>query len=246
MKFFGFKRRFIVLLSTGLIIAALSIFPLRLAIARYQAPNPQAILTLGGGRDREIFTAQFAQIHPNLPIWVSAGSPAEIIRQTFRDAGIAETRLYLDRRAVDTVTNFTTLVRDFNREDIKHLYLITSDYHMPRAKAIATVVLGSQGIAFTPVTVPSKGTAESKLRILRDTSRALVWVITGRTGASLKDFIEEGKWQRDRAFKHLRKHGGHAILRKPENMPPPQVSAPPEGRNKQLAGAVDFRGENSL
>ena len=59
---------------------------------------------------------------------------------------------------------------------------------MPRAKAIATVVLGSQGIAFTPVTVPSKGTAESKLRILRDTSRALVWVITGRTGASLKDF----------------------------------------------------------
>jgi uncharacterized SAM-binding protein YcdF (DUF218 family) len=188
MKFFGFKRQFIFLLITGLVIALVSILPLRLAIARYQVPNPQAILTLGGGRDREVFTAQFAQIHPSLPIWVSAGSPTEIIRQTFRDAGIDETRLHIDRRAVDTVTNFTTLVRDFNRKDIKHLYLITSDDHMPRAKAIATVVLGSQGITFTPVTVSSKGTAESKLRILRDTSRALMWVITGRTGASLKDF----------------------------------------------------------
>lgn len=189
MQILGFKRRFIFLFITGLIIFLVSIFPLRLAIARYQAPNPQAILTLGGGRDREIFTAQFAQIHPNLPIWVSAGSPTEIIRQTFRDAGIDETRLYLDRRAVDTVTNFTTLVEDFNREEIQHLYLITSDYHMPRATAIATVVLGSQGIAFTPITVPSKkGAAESKLRILRDTSRAVMWVITGRTGASLKDF----------------------------------------------------------
>jgi len=121
MKFFGFKRQFIFLLITGLVIALVSILPLRLAIARYQVPNPQAILTLGGGRDREVFTAQFAQIHPSLPIWVSAGSPTEIIRQTFRDAGIDETRLHIDRRAVDTVTNFTTLVRDFNRKDIKHL-----------------------------------------------------------------------------------------------------------------------------
>jgi hypothetical protein len=42
MKFFWFKQRFIFLCITGLIIALVSIFPLKLAIARYQAPNPQA------------------------------------------------------------------------------------------------------------------------------------------------------------------------------------------------------------
>jgi hypothetical protein len=57
---------------------------------------------------------------------------------------------------------------------------------MPRALAIATFVLGSQGIAFTPVSVPSDQPAESWLRILRDSARALLWVVTGRTGASLK------------------------------------------------------------
>ncbi|NER26936.1 MAG: YdcF family protein, partial [Symploca sp. SIO1C4] len=45
----------------------------RLAIAHYQAPHPQAIITLGGGIDREKFTAKFAQTHPSLEIWVSTG-----------------------------------------------------------------------------------------------------------------------------------------------------------------------------
>jgi hypothetical protein len=86
---------------------------------------------------------------------------------------------------VDTVTNFTTLVADFKRRDIHHIYLITSEFHMPRAKAIAYFVLGSRGIAFTSVTVPSKKPPESWLHVLRDSSRAVVWIITGRTGASL-------------------------------------------------------------
>ncbi|HEY9706719.1 MAG TPA: YdcF family protein, partial [Oculatellaceae cyanobacterium] len=102
----------------------------------------------------------------------------------FRAAGISDARVHLDYRALDTVTNFTTLVADFNSRNIQHLYLITSDFHMPRAKAIATIVLGSQGIAFTPVSIPSNEPAESKLRILRDTGRALLWMIVGRTGAS--------------------------------------------------------------
>lgn len=167
-----------------LILVLLSIIPLRLAIAYYQTPYPQAILTLGGGTDREAFTAQFALDHPSLNIWVSSGSPPERAHAIFREAGIPETRVHLDRRAIDTVTNFTSLVADFKARNIQHLYLITSDYHMPRAKAIATLVLGSQGIAFTPVSVPSDKPEESLLRILRDISRALLWMLTGRTGAS--------------------------------------------------------------
>jgi uncharacterized SAM-binding protein YcdF (DUF218 family) len=188
MKLFRHKRwgyRFFGTVSCVLILLLLSIIPVRLTIAYYQAPHPQAILTLGGGPDREEFTSQFAKAYPFLPIWVSSGRPPKQALAIFRAAGIPHTRVHLDRRAVDTVTNFTSLVADFKSQDIQHIYLITSDFHLPRAKAIATVVLGIWGIAFTPISIPSNYPPESWLRILRDTTRALFWVITGHTGASL-------------------------------------------------------------
>jgi uncharacterized SAM-binding protein YcdF (DUF218 family) len=188
MKIFGRKRnrcRFFCLVSCALILLVFGIIPVRLVFAFYQAPHPQAILTLGGGIDREKFAAQFAQAHPSLEIWVSTGTEPVKARAIFRNAGIPDTRVHLDRRAIDTVTNFTSLVADFKNQDIQHIYLITSDFHMPRAKAIATVVLGIWGIAFTPISIPSNYPPESWLRILRDTTRALFWVITGHTGASL-------------------------------------------------------------
>lgn len=55
---------------------------------------------------------------------------------------------------------------------------------MPRAKAIAFVILGSRGIAATPVLIPTTRKSESKLKIVRDTVRAFMWLLTGRTGAS--------------------------------------------------------------
>jgi uncharacterized SAM-binding protein YcdF (DUF218 family) len=188
MKIFGHnynRYRFLCLVSCTLILLVFGIIPVRLVFAFYQAPHPQAILTLGGGIDREKFTAQFAQTHPSLEIWISTGTEPIKARTIFRNAGIPDTRVHLDRRAIDTVTNFTSLVADFKNQDIQHIYLITSDFHMPRAKAIATVVLGIWGIAFTPISIPSNYPPESWLRILRDTTRALFWVITGHTGASL-------------------------------------------------------------
>ena len=165
----------------------LSIIPVQLAIAFYQAPLPQAIFTLGGGLDREEFTAQFAAWYPSLEIWVSSGTRPDKAREIFQAAGISDERVNLDRRAVDTVTNFTSLVADFKSLNIQHLYLITSDFHMRRAIAIATLVLGSRGIAFTPVSIPSKQPPESWLHIFRDFGRALFWIFTGHTGASLNN-----------------------------------------------------------
>lgn len=193
MKNFHHKRkkyRFFCLTSTVLILVLLSIIPVRLAIATTLTPVPQAILTLGGGADREQFTAQFAQLHPSLEIWVSSGIPPDDAREIFRAAGISNTRVHIDRRAVDTVTNFTSLVKDFKERHFHHLYIITSDFHMARAEAIATFVLGSQGIAFTPVAIPTNQPTESWLHILRDSGRSLVWILTGRTGASLKSELQ--------------------------------------------------------
>lgn len=166
------------------LLILLGTIPIKLAVASHQAPKPQAILMLGGGVDTEEFTAQFAN-HPSLNIWVSSGSSCDKANKVFREAGISEERINLDYRAVDTVTNFTSLVEDFKKLNLKHLYIITSDFHLPRAKAIATFVLGSHGITFTGVSVPSQQPKESLLHISRDIFRSIFWIITGHTGASL-------------------------------------------------------------
>jgi uncharacterized SAM-binding protein YcdF (DUF218 family) len=185
------QRQFCCLASVVFFLVLGSVIPLRLAISHYQAPFPQAIFVLGGEQAREQFTAQFAQRHPRLPIWISSGIRPAKTREIFQVAKIPTTQLHIDCRAVDTVTNFTALVAEFKQRNVQHLYLITADFHMPRAKAIATLVLGSQGIAFTPVSAsippPSSDyhSPESWLRTLRDSGRALLWMLTGRSGASL-------------------------------------------------------------
>ncbi|MTJ16866.1 MULTISPECIES: YdcF family protein [unclassified Dolichospermum] len=176
--------KYVVFASTGLIMIFLSIIPIRIAIASYQAPYPQVIFTLGGGSDREKFTAEFGQNHPNLDIWISSGAPPAQAFSIFQAVAIPTYRIHLDYRAVDTVTNFTTLVKDFQQRHIQHIYLITSDFHLPRAKTIATLVLGSQGITFTPISIPTQQARESILRIVRDSGRSLLWIVSGRTGAS--------------------------------------------------------------
>ncbi|MCM1984599.1 YdcF family protein [Lyngbya confervoides] len=160
--------------------------PVRLLLAQAQAPHPQAILTLGGGIERETYTAQFAQAHTDLPIWVSSGIAQPSAKTLFQQARIDEHRITLDYRATDTVTNFTTLVSTLQQQQIQHVYLITDRQHMPRARAIAFFVFGSHGITTTPIAFPSHRPPESTLATVRDINRSLLWLITGRTGASLK------------------------------------------------------------
>lgn len=159
--------------------------PILLPIIRVFYPSPQAILTLGGRWQRETYTARFALAHPTLPIWISSGLTPDKVLPMFYDLGIADNRLTLDYRAVDTVTNFTTLVADLQVRHIHHIYLITSDFHMARAEAIATIVLGSHGITFTPVPVISMEPPESGFRIARDMIRSWLWLVIGYTGSSL-------------------------------------------------------------
>ena len=185
LKYKGKTRFYFFICSLTLVLLLIFSIPLKLAIASYQKPFPQAILTLGGGHQREVFTAEFAQSHPHLPIWVSSGSEEIRAREIFYTAGVDNRSVYLDRRATDTVTNFTTLVADFKKRRFKHIYLITSDFHMPRARAIAFIVLGSQGITFTPVSLATNRKPEPKIKIVRDLGRSIIWIFTKHTGSSL-------------------------------------------------------------
>ncbi|MFM7407665.1 MAG: YdcF family protein [Cuspidothrix sp.] len=151
-----------------------------------QFVQPQAILVLGGSTpllEREKFTAKLAHQYPNIPIWISGGSPPQSTKKIFANAGIDLHRLNLDYEAVDTVTNFTTLVDELQARGITSVYLITSDFHMRRACIVGEIVLGSRGMKFKPVSVPSANSPEPIQKSIRDGARAVVWLATGYTGA---------------------------------------------------------------
>ncbi|MDF5710893.1 MAG: YdcF family protein [Nostoc sp. S4] len=150
-----------------------------------QFVQPQAVIVLGGSTkhlEREKFTAKFVQKHPNIPIWITGGSPPKFTQRVFTKAGVDPKRLHLDYEAVDTVTNFTTLVDDLQARGIKSVYLVTSDFHMRRACVIGEIILGSRGIYLKPVPVPSENPPESIEKSIRDGARAILWLATGYTG----------------------------------------------------------------
>lgn len=153
--------------------------------ARLYFEQPDAILVLGGAEEREIFSAKFAKQHPDLPVWISSGAPREYAEHVFTKTGVSLQRLHLDYEAVDTVTNFTSIADRLRQQNVRSVYLITSDYHMRRAQIIGEIVLGSRGINIRPVAIPSNYSEEPLSKAVRDGGRALLWVTTGRTGASL-------------------------------------------------------------
>ena len=164
-----------------------SIIPIKLAIAFHQQPEPQAVLVLGGSKMRIRLATKFFNSHPELEIWVSDYfKKLSINQEILEKAGIVGARVHYDTCATDTVTNFTCTVNDFAQKNIRHIYVLTSDYHIARAQAIAFFVLGSRGIAFTPVSVASRDIhSESNLKNMRDSLRAILWILTGKSGASL-------------------------------------------------------------
>ena len=145
--------------------------------------QPQAIFVLGGHEEREIFAAKFAAAHPNLPIWISSGSPPSYTKRVFSKVGIAPNNLHLDYRASDTVTNFTTMVDRFEARGITSVYLVTSNDHIRRARTIGEIVFGSRGIKVKPLTIATTRSVEPLQKTVRDGVRSLVWLTTGYSGS---------------------------------------------------------------
>ena len=157
----------------------------------YTPLDPEAMVVLGGHEERERYAAKLALEHPQLPIWLSSGSPQEYAQKIFANAGIADDRLHFDYAASDTLTNFTSLVDKLKAQGIDSVYLITSENHMQRAKIIGDIVFGSRGIDFQPISVPSNNPPEPLEKTLRDGARAVFWLATGRTGPMVIHYGEQ-------------------------------------------------------
>jgi len=176
------------------LVVSIILIPLRLFLTSRKNPQAQAILVLGGSTDRIIFAGHFFQKHPKLPVLISDRPHSFLINQeAVKMSGLKDKNIYYDFCATDTVTNFTCILNYLNKKHIKHLYLVTSDYHMARSKVIAFFVLGSRDIIVTPIVVPSlhgsSARHESFWRIVRDSVRSIIWIFSRKTGASLNPNI---------------------------------------------------------
>jgi uncharacterized SAM-binding protein YcdF (DUF218 family) len=181
----GRRRASRVVASSALVVASalgLGLTARIVMVARRDLP-PDAILVLGSDAARMQVGAALAGRHPHLPVWISDFPyQQERNRRVFLRRGVAPDRIFLDTCATDTVSNFTCTVNRLRARGVRHVYLVTSDYHMARSRAIATLVFGSHGIAVTPAPVASR-LVESWLKVPRDCARALLWLVTGHSGA---------------------------------------------------------------
>ncbi|MEB3228637.1 MAG: YdcF family protein [Synechocystis sp.] len=171
------------------ILGAIVYIPLRITLTRLKVPNPQGMLILAGDNQRKRVGAELAAANPDLSIWLTVPSGESPSLELYFDPQVIEpTRLHYEPCTTDTVTDFTCSVDDLRRHRIRHVYLVTSDFHIPRAMAIAWWVFGSRGIIVTPYPVPCAGgqcgPPESRWRILRDQVRSVLWLLTGKSGAS--------------------------------------------------------------
>lgn len=166
---------------------------------------------LGGSSERMQFAAEFWQSQRNLEIWVSDyESNLDKNRRIFQQFGVPNGQLRFDGRATDTVTNFTTLVKDFVKQKLQHLYLITSDYHMRRARAMVRSTRRRRSqLLFLGVTVlwlrlwqclqalKSQNLCCEWCEIAGDrplggsSGASLLWILIGRTGASFNPRLEK-------------------------------------------------------
>ncbi|CAK9073377.1 unnamed protein product [Durusdinium trenchii] len=136
-----------------------------------------AILLLGGEPERDTFAAELAfDFSP--PLEVFASSPSAGAEERLRRLDKIG-KLVLSHEALDTVTNFSTMIPQLKEAGISKVLLVTSSYHMPRATAIASVMLGAIGIDFEPHPVASSKPMEPRWKIWRDVARAWIWRVTG-------------------------------------------------------------------
>jgi len=181
-------------LVVGFLRLAVGMMRMWMSVKYAESNPPVAILVLGGDAQRERYAVERLNAHP-LITFISSGSLVitDPVFEGRRDM------VQLDRRAVDTLTNFSTMSDVFIKRRFRHVLVITSSYHIPRAKAIGRIVLGCSGISSTYEASDSNVTdvdastrylqsSESYVRTSRDVLRALFWAayrVDGRMMSSM-------------------------------------------------------------
>ncbi|MGD1904731.1 MAG: YdcF family protein [Leptolyngbyaceae cyanobacterium] len=148
--------------------------------------NPDAILMLGGSIRREIYVAEQRAQGFEKPIFISQGSEAPCIYLLFQQAQADLAETWLEPCADSTFDNFRYGLPLLKAGKVRRVRVVTSLTHVPRARWLAQIMLGSHGIwvemdLVTETGVP--GNQESHLKTVLDITRALGWAVLSQVYA---------------------------------------------------------------
>ncbi|WP_179050788.1 YdcF family protein [Nostoc sp. TCL26-01] len=167
------------------------------------------LFVLGGSIRREIYAAQTAKQYPQVPILISHGSSDPCILLIFQREAADLQNVWLEKCANSTFENLYYGVPILQRWGVHKLKLITSPTHLPRAKWLAQIILGANGIWVEVEVVPEMGVPgnrESWQKTGLDVTRSLFWaafsqVIKPQCSNVVKlEQVDIQTWQR-RGFK---------------------------------------------
>jgi len=166
--------------AVGLLVAVVTTWGVQTGLAlRNAADRPtDAFLVLGGSIQREIYAAELAKQSPQTPILISSGSPDPCIWLLFDQSAAPQNQVWLERCADSTFGNFYFSLPILQQWQVRHVTLITSATHLPRAKWLAQILLGSHGIWVETQLVKETGipgNRESVLKTGLDVLRSLAW-----------------------------------------------------------------------
>lgn len=137
-------------------------------------------LVLGGSIRRELYAAEVSIQQPEVPILISKGSEAPCIRKIFERDQAPIHRVWLEECADSTFGNFYFSLPILQAWNVRHVEVITSPTHLPRALWLARIMLGSHGIWVTPNLVNETGipgNQEAWWKTILDVGRGGLWVI---------------------------------------------------------------------
>ena len=104
------------------------------------------ILHLGGNPNRIQKTIEVAKEHPTATIIISSEGNHPFIKDQLNKNNINLKRVIFDDSAYDTVGNFTDTYKLIKNLKANKVYIVTSNWHMERAVAIASIVYAFRGI----------------------------------------------------------------------------------------------------
>ncbi len=154
-----------------------------IALHRASKSDLDAFLVLGGSIRREVYVANFEKQYPEVPVLISAGSPPPCILSVFERSQTPIEKVWLENCARSTFGNFFFSLPILESWNAKKVMLITSPTHLPRARWLAQIILGSHGIWVETYAVTEKGipaNTESTLKTILDVVRSSAWTIVSQ------------------------------------------------------------------
>lgn len=171
---------------------------------RRQRHPPDLILVPGGVRERECAAVRFGRCggHARVRAIVISSGVCDLLELQRCSTDGERLPVITDRRANCTVSNFTSMLSDLIASHVRHVLVLTSAEHAPRAFAVAHVVLRAHGIAVSCRALPPLGkrdAVESRGRALRDVLRSLMFALCGADLGSVGAVIRRVHPDRARA-----------------------------------------------